>query len=453
MPTRLTPEEFVRRLAQRFPRIEALSDYVTAKEKISLRCKACSHEWQATPDNLLRGVKYGCPKCALAARSKEWKAEIRKWLRKHRPDVKLIGELTTHGGKTLFQCTDEQCLHKWETTFRSLKTAATGCPQCAIRRNAESKRLPEDEFRKWLKENRPFVHLLEYTSQSEPATFRCLNPNHESSFREWTTIPEVIRLQGRGLQGCPDCGWTANGKQFLVPEQEKRQWMEENKPSIRMGNDYIDTKTPCTFSCLVCEYEWKTSVAVFTNNDAGCPRCSGVARVTEEDFLERLEKVSKGGIKMIGAYHGYGHKTQFQCQLPSCLHIWSIQPVRLTCSSPTGCPSCTPVGFNQGKDAWLYLMARPGEQQIGITNVPVSRLSTHRRDGWTLLELRGPAPGSMVLEVESALKRWLSSNFDLVEGRRENWSTVDLRVDSLNELASMASISLSTLGSRQKIDF
>ena len=98
-------------------------------------------------------------------------------------------------------------------------------------------------------------------------------------------------------------------------------------------------------------------------------------------------------------------------------------------------------------------MARPGEQQIGITNVPVSRLSTHRRDGWTLLELRGPAPGSMVLEVESALKRWLSSNFDLVEGRRENWSTVDLRVDSLNELASMASISLSTLGSRQKIDF
>jgi hypothetical protein len=33
-----------------------------------------------------------------------------------------------------------------------------------------------------------------------------------------------------------------------------------------------------------------------------------------------------------------------------------------------GCPTCAKYGFNPDKDAWFYLMQRPGEQQLGITN-------------------------------------------------------------------------------------
>lgn len=39
------------------------SEYIRAKDKISVQCKTCGFEWLSTPANLLRGK--GCPKCAM----------------------------------------------------------------------------------------------------------------------------------------------------------------------------------------------------------------------------------------------------------------------------------------------------------------------------------------------------------------------------------------------------
>lgn len=442
MPTRLTTEEFQKRLRDKLPNIELIGLYRSAKSKVRVRCQRCGNCWNAIPDNLLRNVKYACSQCAHTAQNEKWKDEILTWLKEKRPDVRLVGSLTSHSERNYFQCADPNCLHMWQATFRSLKSAGSSCPECAIRRNAERKRISESEFRGWLKINRPFIELIEYKDQSTRARFRCLNPGHDAPLKEWSTIPEIIRLQDRGLQGCPDCGWRTSGKAMRTPESEKRKWMEKHKPHILMGQDYSDTKSQCTFTCLICAYKWKTSIGVFTNNDAGCPSCAGVARVTEQEFLRRLAKTTQGQITMVGRYRGYRYKTSFQCQRKECQHTWSIQPIRLTSSAPTGCPGCTPTGFCQTKQAWMYLMTKPAEQQVGITNDPITRLSTHRREGWTLLDLRGPAKGSDVLELERLIKQWLKTNLSLVKGKRENWHTVELEVQSLEELCAAASVKL-----------
>ena len=57
-----TTEEFKQELKEINDDIEVLGEYVNSYTKIKVRCKIDGYEWSATPSNLLRG--YGCPKCA-----------------------------------------------------------------------------------------------------------------------------------------------------------------------------------------------------------------------------------------------------------------------------------------------------------------------------------------------------------------------------------------------------
>lgn len=60
---KLTTEEFISKLQPINPDIEILGTYINTDTKILCKCNRCNHEWEATPDNLLRGR--GCPKCKI----------------------------------------------------------------------------------------------------------------------------------------------------------------------------------------------------------------------------------------------------------------------------------------------------------------------------------------------------------------------------------------------------
>ena len=108
--------------------------------------------------------------------------------------------------------------------------------------------------------------------------------------------------------------------------------------------------------------------------------------------------------------------------------------------SGCGCPECTEYGFNPGKDAYFYLMERPGEQQFGITNSVKDRMKAHKRYGWMKVEVVGPFPGHSVVETERKLKHWLRLNIGLIKGSTENWLTKNMEVKSLAELKEISGI-------------
>ena len=58
---RKTHKIFEKDLYRVNPTVEILGEYIDAKTKIKCRCKVDGFEWDATPNNLLRGR--GCPKC------------------------------------------------------------------------------------------------------------------------------------------------------------------------------------------------------------------------------------------------------------------------------------------------------------------------------------------------------------------------------------------------------
>ncbi len=124
-------------------------------------------------------------------------------------------------------------------------------------------------------------------------------------------------------------------------------------------------------------------------------------------------------------------------------HVWSAPGY--TRIKNIGCPSCASSGFDPNKNGFLYFMLQPNWEiyQIGITNVPDIRLKSHNRNGFELLELRGPMDGHTAQELETAVLRYLKSQkADLspehvagkFDGYSESWTIDSFQVNNLKEL-------------------
>ena len=84
--------------------------------------------------------------------------------------------------------------------------------------------------------------------------------------------------------------------------------------------------------------------------------------------------------------------------------------------------------------------------EIGITNSPDTRLGSHKRLGWEVLELRGPIDGHLIQQWETAILRMLKakgadlSNEKIAgkfDGYSEAWSKSTFEVRSIKELMKL----------------
>ena len=84
--------------------------------------------------------------------------------------------------------------------------------------------------------------------------------------------------------------------------------------------------------------------------------------------------------------------------------------------------------------------------QIGITNVPDDRLSTHKRLGWEIVELRGPMEGDLARQWETDILRMLRKKNAVVgstdiagkfTGYTESWIKDSYPINSLKELMNL----------------
>ena len=121
-------------------------------------------------------------------------------------------------------------------------------------------------------------------------------------------------------------------------------------------------------------------------------------------------------------------------------HKWKAVVSDRTPPSSNGCPDCAETGFKPSLPAWFYLLQRPGEQQLGVTNYLDNRLRYHAKRGWSEVEVVGPCPGEAVLTTEKSFKRWLRTAVGLVPGTHENWFTAKLEVQSLAELKAKSGV-------------
>lgn len=199
-----------------------------------------------------------------------------------------------------------------------------------------------------------------------------------------------------------------------------------------------------------CGHEWHASISARTSQGVGCPVCSGKKvlvgfndlATTHPHLIPEWDVTKNGSLNPSDVVAGSSSKVWWVCENS---HTWKASLGHRTQSdSPRGCPSCAKSGFSSAKQGYLYLLIRGTDslQQFGITNKPEARLKTHKRNGWEVLDVLGPADGLWILETETALKAYFR-HLDLLlprdyenqfDGYSESWNASVVKFSKLSPL-------------------
>jgi predicted GIY-YIG superfamily endonuclease len=191
---------------------------------------------------------------------------------------------------------------------------------------------------------------------------------------------------------------------------------------------------------------WKTSGDVRIRPQ-GCPFCSNQKLLSGFNDLATTHPSlasEASGWDPVKVITGTNKKLEWKCKEG---HIWKATGNDR--KQGYGCPTCSKTGFDPNKDAYFYFLIHSNWElyQIGITNQPKDRLKKHNKNGFDLLELRGPMDGHTAQELETALLRYLKSQkADLspeqiagkFDGYSESWTIDSYKVNNLKELIDKA---------------
>lgn len=187
-------------------------------------------------------------------------------------------------------------------------------------------------------------------------------------------------------------------------------------------------------------HKWIARIQDRTAKGNGCPCCGGWAVIKgENDLQTKFPNIAREAHGWDPSKYKYGSDKKKMEWICSEGHIF-YSTINNRTNGGRGCPYCAVYGFRPSRPTWMYLMQRKEEQQIGITNSPKTRIATHKRNGWHLVEILGPADGTTVMNMEATIKKWLKLHDLRIKGTHENWRTDDLRIDCLRSIATLAGI-------------
>ena len=126
--TRMTHEEFVKRVADNNKSIEVIGQYKNTKSRIECRCKECGNVWFPTADSLLSGRK--CRVCSYIENGPKLtksQDDFLQALQEVNPSIEVLGDYC--GVYDPIRCRCSVCNHEWDAVPHYLLTGR-GCPEC-----------------------------------------------------------------------------------------------------------------------------------------------------------------------------------------------------------------------------------------------------------------------------------------------------------------------------------
>jgi hypothetical protein len=398
-------------------------------KKVSWRC-AKGHEWVAAVKSRAQGDS--CPFCS----GRRVLPGLNDLATTH-PDLanEALFDPTTvsqgSGRKVSWRCVRG---HEWVAVIAG-RARGEGCPICSNRRILVgfNDLATTDPL---LASEALFDATKVSSGSSRKHAWRCAEGH------EWEA---TIASRAKG-GGCPFCSGHRvltgfNDLATLHPQLAKEALFDATKVTIGSGRK---GKWRCAEG-----HEWEATIASRAKG-VGCPFCSGNRVLPGFNDLATLhpELAKEALFDATRVTTGTNKKGKWRCAEG---HEWAAiigDRVR-----GVGCPNCAVYGFHPERRAWLYLMHHDGWEmlQIGITNNPAVRERQHRRDGWSLLEIRGPMDGVLTQALERDILKFLKHGVKVTlstsersqhEGtpgtRGEAWLISKYRPESLSDLVDAA---------------
>ena len=229
----------------------------------------------------------------------------------------------------------------------------------------------------------------------------------------------------------------------------KKDPLSVTHPEIAAQADGWDPSTVSIFSNK--SFAWKCRLGHswvervhHRTEGSGCPYCSGQRVLVGFNDLATLNPelaAQADGWDPSTVTAWSKKKLAWQCQTG---HRWKAEVGSR--SRGNGCSACSLSGFNPAKPGWLYLVFHDGWDmfQIGISNKPEDRLSTHYRTGFReVLDLRGPMDGYLAQQLETAILHSVErrggvlghkAQIEKFDGYSEAWTKDSLTVKSFKQL-------------------
>ena len=122
-----------------------------------------------------------------------------------------------------------------------------------------------------------------------------------------------------------------------MTQEEFIERVSKVKPTVEVLSEYKKINEKVRFRCKICNHEWEAQAKSMLIGSSGCRKCAGSLSYSNEEFLQKLEKVNPN-IEPLEEYTKNRIKIKVKCKI--CGHIWEITPNKLL-SAKRRCPNCT----------------------------------------------------------------------------------------------------------------
>lgn len=186
--------------------------------------------------------------------------------------------------------------------------------------------------------------LVEYKNNK---TKVCITCREHGIF--WQTPHNHIDIK----RGCPKC----NGGVRLTQDEANNNIIFRLKNDIILSKPYIhkNNRSRLYLKCLKDGYEWNTIYNNFVNTETGCPKCSNVATLTQEEVEENIKKrcLEEDCILYKPLKYNIIQKTRLHLLCNKDKHKWSTSYNNFV-NCKTGCSVCKQSHLE--KDIFLFLL-------------------------------------------------------------------------------------------------
>lgn len=268
MSSKITFEEYRKRLSKATNTILPISNYIGWNKPIRYKCLVCDNEWDVKEArSIIRG--FGCPKCAkekqkevLVRLSKsriKSEEQFRKELLEKQPN--LIPNDIYKSDNTKYHCICK--IHNCDvyTTPEKYLRRNQGCKLCAIEKSKCAIRYTDKSYKeKAYSLNKNIKILSTYQNVKKRIHVRCKVCNYE-----WNPIAET--LVWNKPCGCPNC----SGNAIKTPESFESE-LKITHPELKLLSPYIRANRKLHVLCTDCNRDFMVTPNKLQQGQH-CPYC------------------------------------------------------------------------------------------------------------------------------------------------------------------------------------